>query len=109
RVGQRYEKEGDLEAALSVYRDCAYPGARVRAVRVLERQDLWESAAALAEQAEAAPEDEVERQQLARILPRLRRRLGVAEAARRRPSGWLTFELNVPPTDDDLPEREPSR
>ena len=103
RVGQRYEKDGDLEAALSVYRDCAYPGARVRAVRVLERQDRWEDAAALAAYAEAAPEDEVERQQLARIVPRLLRRLGAREAARRRPSGWLTFELNVPATDDDLP------
>jgi hypothetical protein len=102
RVGQRYEKEGDLDAALSVYSECAYPGARVRAVRVLERQDRWEEAAALAAHAEAAPEDEVERQQLARIIPRLRRRLGVAESARRRPSGWLTFELNVP-ANDDLP------
>jgi hypothetical protein len=103
RVGQRYEKQGDLDAALSVYGACAYPGARVRAVRVLERQDRWEDAAALAAHAEQAPEDEVERQQLARIVPRLRRRLGVAEAGRRRPAGWLTFELNVPATDDDLP------
>jgi len=103
RVGQRYEKEGDLDAALDVYRQCAYPGARIRAVRVLERQDRWEDAAVLAAHAHDAPEDEVERQQLARILPRLRRRLGVAEAAYRRPSGWLTFELNVPATDDDLP------
>ena len=103
RVGQRHEQQGDLDAALSVYQQCAYPGARVRAVRVLERQDRWEDAAALAAQADEAPEDEVERQQLERILPRLRRRLGVAEAAYRRPSGWLTFELNVPATDDDLP------
>jgi len=103
RVGQRYEKEGDLDAALSVYCDCAYPGARVRAIRVLERQERWEHASALAAQAEAAPEDEVERQQLARIVPRLRRRLGVVEAARKRPSGWLTFELNVPATGEDLP------
>jgi hypothetical protein len=103
RVGQRYEKEGDFDAALSVYRESTHPGARVRAVRVLERQDRWEEAAALAARAEEAPEDEVERQQLARIVPRLRRRLGVAEAARRRPSGWLTFELSVPATNDDLP------
>lgn len=103
RVGQHYEKEGDLDAALAVYRDCAYPGARVRAIRVLERLDRWEEAASLATHAEAAPEDEVERQQLARILPRLRRRLGATEGVRRRPSGWLTFELHVPATDEDLP------
>ena len=103
RVGQRYEKEGDLDAALSVYRESSYPGARVRAIRVLERQDRSEDAAALAASAEEAPEDEVERQQLARIVPRLRRRLGVTEAARCRPSGWLTFELNVPAATDDVP------
>jgi VRR-NUC domain-containing protein len=85
-----------------VYGNCAYQGARVRAVRVLERQERWEDAAALAARAEESPEDEVERQQLSRILPRLRRRLGVAEAAHRRPSGWLTFELHVPPGEDDL-------
>jgi hypothetical protein len=101
RIGQRYEKQGDLDAALGVYGDCAYPGARVRAVRVLERQDRWEDAAALAARAEQSPEDEVERQRIARIVPRLRRRLGVAEAACRRPSGWLTFELHVPATDED--------
>jgi hypothetical protein len=103
RLGQRYEKEGDLDGALAVYTDCAYPGARVRAVRVLERQELWENAAALAMRAQESPEDEVERQQVARIIPRLRRRLGLADCARQRPSGWLTFELNVPATDDDLP------
>jgi hypothetical protein len=103
RVGQRYEKEGDLDAALSVYRDCTYPGARVRAVRVLERQDRWEDAAMLAAAAEEAPEDETERQLLARIVPRLRRRLGVAQAAHRRPSGWVTFELNVPAAGEDVP------
>jgi VRR-NUC domain/Fanconi anemia-associated nuclease SAP domain len=103
RVGQRYEKGGDLDAALSVYRDCAHPGARVRAVRVLERQDRWEDAAMLATAAEEAPEDETERQLLARIVPRLRRRLGVAEGVRRRPSGWVTFELNVPAAGEDVP------
>jgi hypothetical protein len=103
RVGQRYEKDGDLDAALSVYRECAHPGARVRAVRVLERQDRWEDAAALATAAEAAPEDETERQLLARIVPRLRRRLGVSEGARRRPSGWSTFEVSVPAQAEEIP------
>jgi hypothetical protein len=99
RVGQRYEKEGDFDAALSIYKACEHVGARVRALRVLEKQARWEDAAALAAHAAESPGDEVERQQLARIIPRLRRRLGVSEASRRRAPGWLTFELNVPPND----------
>ena len=103
RIGQRYEKEGDPEAALRIYRGCTHPGSRVRAVRVLEKQDRWAEAAALAAHAEASPEDEVERQQLTRIVPRLRRHLGEVAPPRHRPSGWLTFEVSVPPPDDEMP------
>ncbi|MEJ1964844.1 MAG: VRR-NUC domain-containing protein [Gammaproteobacteria bacterium] len=103
RIGQRFEKEGNLDAALRLYTGCTHPGSRIRAVRVLERQDRWADAAALAAQAEASPENEVERQQLARIVPRIRRHLGEAAAPRRRPAAWLTFELSVPPPDDETP------
>ena len=102
-IGQRCEKEGDLDSALRIYLGCTHPGSRVRAVRVLERQDRWAEAAQLAARAEASPEDEVERQQLARIVPRLQRHLGEASPPRRRPMGWLTFELSVPPPEEDMP------
>jgi hypothetical protein len=100
RVAQRYEQQGELAAALSVYSTCSYPGSRVRAIRVLERSDRWSEAAELASCAEQSPEDEVERQQISRLMPRLRRRLGQAVTPVRRPSGWVTFELHVPPHEE---------
>jgi hypothetical protein len=101
RIAQRYEKAQDLPAALDLYRTCGFPGARVRAIRVLERAEQWTEAAELARQAQLAPEDDVERQHLSRILPRLLRRLGGPPASRRRCEGWITFDLRVPPPEDD--------
>jgi hypothetical protein len=96
RIGQRYEKAGELPAALNIYSGCNYPGARVRAIRVLERSDRWAEAAELAGRAAQAPEDEVERQLLARLMPRLQRRLGEPAQRQRRKEGWVTFDLSVP-------------
>jgi hypothetical protein len=77
-IAQEYERNGALSDALKIYVDCPWPGARIRAIRVLERCGQSDAAFALAQSAAAghAPENEAERQQLARILPRLRRRLG---------------------------------
>jgi hypothetical protein len=102
RMGQRYEKAEDLSAALTVYRECDYPGARVRAIRVLERAGRWAEAAELAARADIEPEDEVERQQVARVLPRLRRRLGESPVPRQRPTGWVTFDLSVPVPGEEI-------
>ncbi len=96
RIGQRYEKAGELPAALNIYSGCNYPGARVRAIRVLERSDRWAEAAELAGRAAQAPEDEVERQLLGRLMPRLQRRLGEPAQRQRRKEGWVTFDLSVP-------------
>jgi hypothetical protein len=102
RIAQRYEKAEDLPAALNLYRTCGHPGARVRAIRVLERAEQWSEAAVLAREAELAPEDDVERQHLSRIVPRLNRRLGGPTASRRRCEGWITFDVSVPAPGDDL-------
>jgi len=102
RVAQRHEQKGELDTALSLYSSCTYPGSRVRAIRVLERSDRLADATALARCAEQAPEDEVERQQIARMMPRLRRRLGERVMPNRRPSGWQTFELHVPPPAEEM-------
>jgi hypothetical protein len=75
RIGQQHERLDDLPSALEVYSACSYPGARLRAVRVLEKMERIEEAHALARQAEQLPEDEAERQQLLRVLPRLHRKL----------------------------------
>jgi hypothetical protein len=81
RIAQRLEQAGDLAASLDVYRACTYPGARARAIRVLEKLEHVEEAHALAVSAGQKPEDDAERQQLLRILPRLRRKLGLPKIA----------------------------
>ncbi|MFZ6047184.1 VRR-NUC domain-containing protein [Pseudomonas sp. CR3202] len=80
QVGQHCERGALLEAALGLYGLCEYPGARVRRIRVLERLGAYADAFGLAQQACAAPESEEEDQHLVRILPRLRRKLGLPKA-----------------------------
>lgn len=81
QAAQQLEKLGDWEAALVIYGDCAYPGARHRAIRVLEKSLRHHAAWALLGQAMAAPESEAEHQLLLRMAPRLRRQLGHARQA----------------------------
>ncbi|MDH4873818.1 VRR-NUC domain-containing protein [Pseudomonas sp. BN515] len=77
QVGQHCERSELLEAALGLYGLCDYPGARVRRIRALERLDAHAEAFDLAQCACAEPESEEEEQHLRRILPRLRRKLGL--------------------------------
>ncbi|WP_043301122.1 VRR-NUC domain-containing protein [Pseudomonas sp. M47T1] len=76
-VGQQCERQDLLEQALAIYEQCAYPGARARRIRVLERCEHYEAALALAEVALAASESAAEAQQIPRMVPRLRRKLGL--------------------------------
>ncbi|WP_025129061.1 VRR-NUC domain-containing protein [Pseudomonas sp. PH1b] len=75
-LGQHGERLADWALARAIYQQCAYPGARLRLIRVLERSEEYPAALALAEQAAAAPESAAEAQQLLRVMPRLRRKLG---------------------------------
>jgi hypothetical protein len=75
RIGQQHERLGDLPCALNTYSMCNYPGARLRTVRVLEKLERIAEAHAIALKAEQEPEDEAERQQLLRMLPRMQRKL----------------------------------
>lgn len=86
QLGQLFEKAGDWAQAQQVYAACAYPGARVRAIRVLEKQGRFGPAHDLLKVASQAPESEAERQQLLRIAPRLARQLGLPPALRPRPA-----------------------
>lgn len=79
RIAHHYERCGELQEALELYRNCNYPGARLRSIRVLEKDDQTAAAFALSEVAFDAPESESEQQALHRILPRLRRKLGHAK------------------------------
>ncbi|CAB3693671.1 VRR-NUC domain-containing protein [Paraburkholderia rhynchosiae] len=76
RIGQHCERRQNWLTALAVYEVCAWPGARHRRMRVLERSERFEEALALASQAAVLPESEEEAQRIARMLPRLRRKLG---------------------------------
>ncbi|MCG6575792.1 VRR-NUC domain-containing protein [Pseudomonas sp. AF32] len=76
QIGQYGERIADFALALSIYRDCTYPGARLRMIRVLERIGEYDLALALSEEAVRAPQDAAEAQALLRIVPRLRRKLG---------------------------------
>ncbi|TCD24470.1 VRR-NUC domain-containing protein [Pseudomonas sp. IC_126] len=81
-LARQCERNGDLSLALQLHAANRYPGARERAIRVLERCDQPQAALQLALVAQAAPESEHEAQQLQRILPRLRRTLGKPAARR---------------------------
>ena len=76
RIGQACERIQRWELAELAYDESQYMGARHRQIRVYERTGRFVDALALAQTAHAAPESEEESQRLARILPRLRRRVG---------------------------------
>lgn len=76
-IGQQFERIGDLPEALRLHASNSYPGARERAIRVLERCGQPAAALELLDQARAAPQSEHELQQLQRIKPRLQRSLGI--------------------------------
>lgn len=75
QIGQQLEKTRDWDAAFTVYASCRYPGARLRTIRVLEKNGCSDAAFARLNEAQRAPESEAERQQLLRIAARLERKL----------------------------------
>jgi hypothetical protein len=97
QIGQQYEQQRDWPNAYQTYARCRFPGARARAVRVLEKDHKYGAANALLKQAQSAPESEAERQQLLRIAPRLARQLGHVPPARRRPAPVTRLKLQLPP------------
>ena len=85
QVAQQYEKAHDWPNAHATYMRGAYPGARARAIRVLEKDEQFEAAHALLLQAEAQPESDAERQQVLRMAPRIRRKLGMTAPRQAKP------------------------
>lgn len=77
KLARELERRGGLDQSRRLYEGCHYPGARGRLLRVMEQQAEHSAAYQLALTAEQAPESEAERQQLTRLLPRLRRKLGL--------------------------------
>jgi hypothetical protein len=80
RIAQQYERCGELQSALNIYHNCAYFGARLRAIRVLEKSGEHSTAYTALEIALNNPESEAEYQSLLRMLPRLQRKQGLSRA-----------------------------
>ncbi len=102
QIGQHGERIGDFALALGIYRDCAYPGARLRMVRVLERIGEYALALELGEAAMQAPQSAAETQALLRIVPRLRRKLGGPPVPRGLAREMERLELQLPRVDPTL-------
>ncbi|WP_429301112.1 VRR-NUC domain-containing protein [Paraburkholderia sp. GAS199] len=100
RIGYHCERRHDWGTALTVYERCAWPGARHRRIRVLERSERYSEALALATQASVTPESEEEAQRVARMLPRLQRKCGLpaTRAAAARAVERSTLVLPKPET-----------
>ena len=101
QVAQQVEKQKDWSQAFALYSGCRFPGARGRAVRVLEKDGQYARAFALLNQASAAFESDAERQQLARIGPRLRRKLGHEKMPSRRNPAIERLDLHLPMPEHD--------
>ncbi|MFB4391855.1 MULTISPECIES: VRR-NUC domain-containing protein [unclassified Pseudomonas] len=95
-LGQRCERLGDWDLALAVYDGCDHPQARIRQVRVFERSEQWQQAQALALHMAEAPANPLETQALARMLPRLARKLGGPPQPRRQGAPLQVIELQLP-------------
>lgn len=101
-LGRQAERTGQVELALALYTEAGWPvatgsaEARIRHLRLLERQDRHAEAHALAEALVETGPGEAESQALARLRPRLRRRLGLAALPRDPAPAPERFELCLP-------------
>ncbi|NES11995.1 VRR-NUC domain-containing protein, partial [Pseudomonas laurentiana] len=87
-LGQHCEREGNWALAQQVYPLSAHPQAPLRHIRVLERGEQWAAALHLAEAVSEQPLNALQAQALARVLPRLRRKLGgLCSRGARHPDG----------------------
>ncbi|MFC3282743.1 VRR-NUC domain-containing protein [Litchfieldella rifensis] len=98
QLAREAERRQEHVLALTIYPDCGHPEARVRHLRLLERRGEFVTAHTLAERAGKAPRSEAESQALERLLPRLRRRLGLPPAPRPPEPRIERLELCLPPS-----------
>ncbi len=96
QIAQQVEKQKDWENAFRLYSSCRFPGARARAIRVLEKDGKYRPAFELLSLAQQDPESEAERQQLSRIAPRLCRKLGHEKVVKRRSGAVQRIDLSLP-------------
>ncbi len=102
QIAQHHERNGELSQALRLYADSSRPGARLRAIRVLERCGQFAVAFELAQQAEMQVESEAEQQQLLRVMPRLRRDLGYPKLPKAPAVSVIEHEVALPRPDPGI-------
>ncbi|WP_416139472.1 VRR-NUC domain-containing protein [Halomonas sp. HK25] len=101
-LGRQAERAGESERALALYHEAGWPvaagstEARIRHLRLLERQGQHAKAHALAEALVETGPGEAESQALARLRPRLRRRLCLAPLTREAEPAPERLELCLP-------------
>ncbi|MBC3921051.1 VRR-NUC domain-containing protein [Undibacterium sp. CY18W] len=101
QIGEHVEKQKDWALAQQVYADCTYPGARLRAIRVMEKSGQTQAAFDLLTLAQQAPESEAEHQQMLRIAPRLCRKLGLAKVVAATSTAPTELVLRLPLPQED--------
>ncbi|MCP8466146.1 VRR-NUC domain-containing protein [Pseudomonas sp. ZM23] len=99
RMAYQLEREGELDAALALYRRTAAEGSRQRQIRVLERLQRFDEAHALVLAALAAPESDGELQLVERARTRLVRQLGLPKDKPGKPTPPLRIDLELPRPD----------
>ncbi len=97
QIARQHERCGDRERALSLYKECRYPGARLRAIRSLELAGRTHDAIDLARSAQAHPESSAEAQKIERMVKRLERKIGVPASKRAAAVRTERIDLIVPP------------
>ena len=95
QLGQHHERACDYARALQIYPHSQHPQARGRTVRVLEQLGEHQQALALAQTGEQAPCSDAELQQLQRMIPRLRRKLGMSAGVRAKPAVPERLDLRL--------------
>jgi hypothetical protein len=95
QIARAYERSDDRGAALTVLSACTHRGARLRTIRLRERAHDWDIAKELCLKAQRNPENESERQQVNRLLPRLNRKLGVPDINPPERIGIPSFDMAI--------------
>ncbi len=120
-LGQRAERAGQWDDALSCYANNTEPASTYRHARVLERAGRWQQALELAQAAVAGrqgaqvaagepashttPACEAGAQKLARLIPRLQHRLGLARTRNAAPTCRREVSTLVLPVSEERVER----
>ena len=96
QLGREAERSGQVEQAILLYAQAESSEARIRQLRVLERLGRHQEAFDLAVNAQSLTPNETEAQALARLLPRLRKKLKIEAQPPIREPAYPRWDLTLP-------------